>query len=265
MNPVLLSTISAINKLPYHQKRELYSRLIPQKLLDRFRLNPSLMDPVGNDLLNLHCPPGSSTADMRLHHQPKSPDPVFYGQIADTVNGQVHVLLYILNDPDSPRFDVDRMPDGTLTQFGICCRNLEAEAAALQAGLAPGQIHRGLGLLGPAIQAFERFVEDLGHDYYFAEPLFYHTAVLFERYGFAYEKGRRLMERIQAGFQTPDGDLLKTLDCSNVFRDPPAASSVRLRSWAIHDGVLGEPFNNVTMYKRIGRPAGLNTSKNCPW
>jgi acetoin utilization protein AcuC len=176
----------------------------------------------------------------------------------------VHILLYVLNDPDSPRFDVDRMPDGRPTRFGILCRNTQAEQAALEFGLAPGQIRKGLRMLGEAIQAFEDFVASLGHDLYFAEPLYYHNANIFEHYGFAYQRGRRLMERIQTGFQ-PGGDLLSGLDGSTPFRRPEAAGSIRLRSWAIHDGLLGEPFTNVTMYKTVGKHAGLNTCPNCHW
>jgi hypothetical protein len=258
------STISGINRLPYHQKRDIYVRLLPKKLLERFHLTPYLIDPLGNDLLHLHCPPGSSTAETSLRHQANFPDPILYGHIADTLNGQLHILLYVLNDPESPRFDTDRMPDGAPTQFGTNCRNLGAECAALEAGLSPGQVRRGLRLLGPAIQAFERFVESLGHDLYFAEPLHYHNAIIFERYGFAYEKGRKLMERIQNGFSA-GGDLIPRLDGSTPFRQPEAAGSIRLRSWAIHDGLLGEPFTDVTMYKRIGRTAGLRSCADCAW
>jgi hypothetical protein len=60
------------------------------------------------------------------------------------------------------------------------------------------------------------------------------------------------MESIHAGFQ-PGGDLHTQLDGSTPFRKPDAANSIRKRSWAIHDGILGEPFTNVTMYKRIGK------------
>ena len=258
------SDISGINRLPYHQKREIYTRLIPQKLREQFHLSRYLIDEAGNDLVHLNCPPGSSSAEMTLRHQANFRDPILYGHIADTLSGQIHVLLYILNDPDSMRFDVDCLPDGTPTQFGTECRNLKAEIASMQAGLAPGQIRKGLRLLGPAIQALDQFVEYLGNDLYFAEPLYYHNAILFERYGFSYEKGRKLVDRIQAGF-SPGGDLLQQLDCSTPFRQPEAASSIRLRSWAIHDGILGEPFTNVTMYKRVGRSAGLYTAVGCDW
>jgi hypothetical protein len=173
-------------------------------------------------------------------------------------------LLYILNDPDSPRFDVDKMPDGSATKFGTLMRNLDAEKAALQAGLAPGQVRRGLRLLRPAMDAFEQFIVSLGHDMYYVEPLYYHNAVIFERYGFAYQVGKRRMEGIQAGFGE-GGELSQRLDSSNPFRSSKAANSIRLRSWAIHDGILGEPFTNVTMYKRVGKSADINTTSGCEW
>ena len=258
------STISGINRLPAEEKRAIYARIIPPELLERFSLNPDLRTLDGQDLLDLNVPAGSSTAAMSLYHKPGFQDPILYGQITDTLNGQFHILLYILNDPDSPRFDVDRMPDGSRTMFGILQRNLEAEQAAMQAGLAPGQVRHGLRLLSQAIQTFENFVAGFHHELHFAEPLYYHNAILFERYGFAYQQGRRKMERIQAGFE-PGGDLLPLLDSSTPFRHPEAAGSIRLRSWAIHDGILGEPFTNVTMYKHVGKHAGLSTAGKVSW
>lgn len=261
---VSLSTISGINQLPIEDKRDIYRRLVPPELVKRLDIQPDFIDPDGTDLLVLDCPAGSVSTEISLFHLAGFLDPVQYGHITDTLNGQIHVLLYVLNDPASPRFDVDRLPDGTLTNFGTHGRNLDAEIAALDYGLAPGQIRRGLRLLGPAIQAFETFVESLGHDLYFVEPLYYHNAVIFEGCGFNYEKGRRFMERIQAGFAA-GGDLLAGLDRSSPFRQPKAGNSIRLRSWAIHDGILGEPFTNVTMYKRIGISAGLATCQGCIW
>ncbi|MCI0519701.1 MAG: hypothetical protein L0Z70_05520 [Chloroflexi bacterium] len=260
----LASTISGINRLSPEGKRQIYRLLIPNELLLRYHLAPDLRDREGRELLRLNCPPGSVSAEMELRHEADFPDPILYGHISDTLNGQVHVLLYILNDPESPRFDVDRLADGSSTTFGTVNRNLEAEAAAMAYGLAPGQIRRGLRLLPTAIQAFEQFVVSLGHDLYFAEPLYYHNAIIFERYGFGYQQGRRLMERIQAGFSA-GGELLPRLDGSTVFRQPAAAGRIRLRSWAIHDRLLGEPFQDVTMYKRVGKVAGVNTCPEIPW
>ena len=134
----------------------------------------------------------------------------------------------------------------------------------MEAGLSPGQVRKGLRLLQPATAAFEEFLISLGHELYFVEPLYYHNAVIFERYGFAYQMGKRQMERIQNGFQE-GGELRQRLDGSTPFRSSKVANSIRLRSWAIHDGILGEPFTNVTMYKRLGKSANISTTPGTIW
>jgi hypothetical protein len=257
------NTIGGINRLPEDQKREIYTRVIPYELLERFHM-PEPDSIRLQHFLQFKFAPGSSDVEMSLYHELRFPDPILYGHMTDTMNGQIHVLLYILNDPDSPRFDVDRLPDGRKTRFGTMLRNKEAETAAMQAGLAPGQVRSGLGLLSAAIASFEKFVQSLGHKQYFVEPLYYHNAVIFERYGFTYQMGRRRMESYHNGF-TKGGGLRSKLDGSTPFRVPEAADSIRLRSWAIHDGILDESFTNVTMYKRIGKPAGINTTPGCDW
>jgi hypothetical protein len=118
--------------------------------------------------------------------------------------------------------------------------------------------------LHSATNAFEEFITSLEHDMYFIEPLYYHNAIIFERYGFAYQMGKRQMDSIQAGFQ-PGGELCQRLDGSSPFRPSHAADSIRLRSWAIHDGILGEPFTNITMYKRVGKSANIDTALGCKW
>jgi len=257
------STIGGINLLSESEKRAIYSRYIPTALLEKYNL-PPLTSAAGYNLLQFRFATGSTDVEMRLFHEDNFPDPILYAHITDTMNGQIHVLLYILNDPASPRYDVDKMPDGSPTKFGTLQRNVEAEKTALEAGLAPGQVRRGLRLLGQAIEAFEVFVTALGHDMYFVEPLYYHNAVIFERYGFSYQVGKRLMNSIHTGFQN-GADLQTQLDGSNSFRQPEAANGIRKRSWAIHDGILGEPFTNVTMYKRVGETAGINTTPDCAW
>ena len=255
------STIGGINRLPENEKREIYARYIPSELIQKFHL-PDIVH--HTDLMKFRYAPGSTDVEMMLYHEVGFPDPILYGHLTDTMNGQIHVLLYILNDPDSPRYDVDKMPDGSRTQFGTSKRNIEAEQAAMQAGLAPGQVRKGLHMFKQAISTFEEFVVSLGHDMYFAEPLYYHNAVIFERHGFNYQMGKRRMEAIQLEFME-GGELCQKLDDLTPFRSLGAANSIRLRSWAIHDGILGEPFTNVTMYKRVGKLAGINTTPGCEW
>jgi hypothetical protein len=223
-----------------------------------------LVDVGGRSLAVFRCAEGSTDVVVSLRHESDAPDPLLYVHLSDTITGQVHVLLYVVNDPESPRFDVDRMPDGAPTEFGTFRRNLMAEIAAMKAGLAPGQVRRGLRMLRHSVQAFEEFVISLGHEVFFVEPLAYHNAVVFERYGFAYVEGRRLMSRIQEGFQ-PGAELMARLDGSTPFRCPGAERSIRGRSWAVHDGILGEPFTGVTMYKRVGEHAGVDTFPGGEW
>ena len=123
------STIGGINKLPEKEKREIYARYIPRELTEKFDL-PELAQDV--DLLQFKFASGSSDVEMGLFHQAGFPDPLLYAHLTDTVNGQIHVLLYILNDPTAPRFDVDKMPDGSPTRFGTLRRNVEAEKAAME-------------------------------------------------------------------------------------------------------------------------------------
>ena len=257
-------TIGGINQLGEAEKRRIYSLLIPNNLRTMFDLASNFYDKEQKNLLKLVCRDGSSSAEMELRHLFKFPDPILYGHITDTLNGRIHVLLYVLNDPTSPRFDIDRLPDGKPTKFGTLARNIEAEKSAMEFGLAPGQVRRGLRLLGQAIQSFEEFVIALGQEYYSVEPLYYHNAILFERFGFTYQQGRKLMLRLHDGFEVT-GDLLHKLDGSTPFRKPEAAKSIRLRSWAIHDNLLGEPFTNVIMYKQVGKSADLNSCPDCAW
>ena len=257
-------SIAAVNMLPQDVKAAIYSLFVPPILLDRFAIGRDLRDPNGQSLLELRCAEGSTDVVLALRRQVGDPDPILYSHLTDTVTGQVHVLLYVVNDPDSPRYEVDRMPDGTPTEFGSLQRNLEAEESAMNAGLAPGQIRRGLRILQESIAAFEAFVRSLGQDMYFVEPLHYHNAVIFERYGFAYQKGRQLMTEIHAGFAR-QGVLANRLDGSTPFRQPGQEACVRGRSWAIQDGILGHAFTEMTMYKRIAQVSGMDTAPGVRW
>ncbi|MGD8634290.1 MAG: hypothetical protein PVF85_12010 [Anaerolineales bacterium] len=257
-------SIASVNLLPDEEKVAIYQRFIPDALMERFQIPDDFRDRNDNVLLTIKCREGTTDVVLDLRHEFGAEDPLLFAHLADTVNGQIHVLLYIVNNPDSPRFDVDRMPDGSPTKFGIFKRNLAAEQKAMEAGLAPGQVRSGLRLLEDAIASFELFVSSLGHHIYFNEPLYYHNAIIFERYGFRYQQGRRLMQTIHEGFQT-GGELNRQLDGSTPFRKPGFADSIRGRSWALHDGVMQRPYTDVTMYKVIGEKADTTTFPDAKW
>ena len=260
-----IRSIAGLNSLPRDDRYEALRLLIPAALLARFQINASnFTDEQGNSLLKWDGEPGQSDAQISLFHQHGAQDPLTYFHLTDTVSQQIHVLLAVVNDPASARFDVDQLPDGSRTHFGIFKRNIAVEVAAFNAGLAPGQVRRGLRVLRDLMEAFEAFMSRLGHSLYFIEPLQYHNAIVFERYGFAYQQGRRWMQSLNTRFSA-GGDLVSRFDGSTPFRQPEAAGAIRGRSWAIHDGILGEPYTGVTMYKRVGQQAGINTFPNGVW
>ena len=260
----LPSTIAGINQLPADKKRDIYQNIIPPELLGMFNIQEDLRDSQGRDLIELHCPSGSTDTEIALYPSAEAQDPILFGHITDSIHGQLHILLYGMNDINSTRYDVDRLPDGSKTNFGTNQRNLIAEEKAFLAGLAPGQIYRGPHLFKETLLAFECFAASMGQDLFFVEPLYYHVALIFEKYGFLYQSGKRFMERIEQGF-APNGDLIPLLNNSSAFRHPDAAGKIRLRSWAIHDNILGVPFTNVTMYKYVDNDPDHKCEISIPW
>jgi hypothetical protein len=110
-------------------------------------------------------------------------------------------------------------------------------------------------------QQIETFLSMLGHRAYFLEPLTYASAWVFERRGFAYVRGHKLMDDIHRAFQ-PGGALYACLDDRSPFRKRDQAASVRGRAWAIHDGILDaidQRWDKIRMVRQIGRHAGVET------
>jgi hypothetical protein len=259
-----LCSIRSINDLG-NGAETIYRTLIPDPLLTQFQIDPvTLCDAHGHRLAQMGGPPGASSMELKIWHAVDARDPLLYLQLADTAQNQLAVLLLIANNPASPRFDTDRDCAGNPTDFGTSGRNLEAETAAMRAGLAPGQVRRGLRITRQLMPNFEAFVSRLGHQIFFMEPLAYHTAIQFEAYGCAYTLGRARMEWINREFG-PCGELTRRLDGSTPFRQPSAPFTLRGRSWAIHDGILGERFSGIRMYKRIGVHANVCTFPDGVW
>jgi len=262
---VRLYSLNQINELSVPVKQRIYRHLVPSEVLCRYGIDPeTLCDVDGNRLVSFHCPAGSRVVEIDIRPEAGFPDPLLYLEISDTRLNQIEVLLFVVNDPAAQRFETDRDWQGHRTKFGTFRRNIPEEERAMEAGLAPGQVRRGLRLSRTLIPLFERFVQNLHHDYYLMEPLAYHNAILFERLGFNYVQGLRRMQWIHLAFE-PGGLVHEALDGSTPFRQPDAWRTVRGRSWAIHDGILGEPWHGIRMYKRVGKHAGVDTFPGGLW
>jgi hypothetical protein len=252
-------SIRGINGLERPVKEAIYLTLVPDELFSRFNVSPD-----DRERIKIVCPHDTRSFEILLFRQLEDHDPVLYLHMADTLNNQIAVLLLVVNDVDSPRFNVDVDESGRPTRFGTLKRNVREETRAMQAGLAPGQVHRGLRISEKALPLFEKFIERAGHDMVIIEPLTYSNAIIYERYGFSYFQGRQRMEWIDRVLR-PGGEYAERFDGSTPFRPKEAWKSIRGRAWAIHDGILGEPFGDIRMYKRTGHHAGINTFPDAVW
>jgi hypothetical protein len=233
--------IKRINSRSQSEKEGLYRLLIPPSLFKRFQINPlTFTDYEGNRLTRFYCPDREETVMIEMKRKMGDLDPIYSIQVSDAVDfTQVNWDFLVVNDPDSERFNIDVDEQGRDTLWGRASRNLSEEERALRAGLAPGQVRKGLGLTREVIFGLEYFAKILDIKTISLEALFYHNAIVYERCGFSYFEGFKRMQRIHQAFQ-PGGALFKKLDDSIPFRHPGFEKTVRGRSWAIHDGVISE-------------------------
>ena len=258
------SSIREINSLLEHEKQAIYKQLVPDWIYTAYDIHPDTLTKQGKTLVKFRCPNGSRAVEIFAKRDIQDSDPVLYLNMADTFNNQLLVLLVVVNDLDSARFDTDVDEHGNRTQFGTNGRNLVAEELAMKAGLAPGQIRKGLRSFSQSVPIFESFVSKMGHDLFLIEPLAYHNAWIFERYGVSYIRGYKEMCRIDQEFK-PGGEIHAKLSNTQIFRHEDSWKSVRGRSWAIHDGILGHPFTGFQMYKRLGVHAGVCSYSDAMW
>jgi hypothetical protein len=258
-----LGTIEELNGLPAVVRETLYGRLVPPEVWTRVGADPGTgVNGAGEQLVRVVAPPGQAWARVEVRASRDDRDPLLLVDVEMSRLGVPELTFVQITDPTAERFDIDRDADGRDTLFGTVSRNRDEEARALRAGLAPGQVRRGLRLLGHVMTAMEDFCRLLGTELFLVEPLFYHSALLYERRGCGYLFGRELMEEIDREFR-PGGRLHGALDGSSVFRHPDLHRTGRGRSWAIHDGVLealdGATWGGVKMYRTVGAPLPPST------
>lgn len=245
-----LFSLYDINRQAPGEKEGIYRSLLPARL--------EQMIGEGGGTVQIIAPQGLRFVRMQARRKADDLDPVFFLELCDTHHGQMELCFCVIADPCAPRFDVDIDQHGRNNLFATMGRNLDEERRAMEAGLFPNQTRRGLRMFGEFLPLLERLTTRLGMQLIVAEPLTYDNAIRYEKYGFDYVVGKRLMQEIDAGF-APGGVLFRRLDGSTPFRRPGMDKSVLGRSWAIHDGIMDEPWDGVRIYKTVGVHAGVDT------
>lgn len=254
-----LRSLLEINRLEQTEKELLYSRLLPLRLREVLELSEgTLCNRAGERTVQLIAPQGLPLLRIEARVRPDDKDFVFFLELSDTPFHQLELSFCIICDPAAPRFNVDVDEHGAINWFASHGRNIPEELRAMRAGLFPNQTRRGLQMFADFFPLLERFTDALGIAMIVAEPLSYDNAIRYEKYGFDYLRGKRLMREIDREFQ-PGGRYFLKMDGSTPFRMPGMERTVRGRSWAIQDGILDEPWDGVEIYRMIGVDAGINT------
>jgi hypothetical protein len=254
-----LFCLADVNSLGINEMERIYGGLLPPRLFEMFGIaRDTFRGTDGEKKVTFIAPQGLGLLriEVRLHRSDR--DTVFFLDLADTQFRQMELSFCIISDPAAPRFDVDLDQYGHDNCFATMGRNIPEEVRAMAAGLFPNQTRRGLRMFAEFFPFLERFVDSLGMEMIVGEPLTYDNAIRYEKYGFDYLTGRRLMLEIDEGFK-PGGSLFRKLDRSSPFRMPGMEKTVRGRSWAIHDGILDEPWDNIRIYKMIGAYSGIDS------
>ncbi len=257
-------SIAELNRFPREERNRIYLQLIPPSIFEKFNIDQkTLKNPFGEHAVTGFFPEDENLGCIEVRYRKGDSDCIFSCQVSlDAFMQSLHLDFIIINDPFSERFNIDIDQEGKNTFFGTRTRNIPEEIRAMEAGLAPGMVRRGLRITGEFSKCLEKFMESLEIKTVTIGAFFYHNSILWERYGFRYFKGRVLMEKINKEFQ-PGGVLFNKMDNSSPFRRIGMEKTVRGRSWAIHDGVyfdaFGEEWECPIMYKTLGEKYYINT------
>ncbi|GAB4257718.1 hypothetical protein [Deferrisoma sp.] len=250
---------------PPEERHRALARVVPEPLLRHYGLAlPERWSEGPDGTFRCLEVPGENAVRIEVWPEIECEDPALTLELTDTYLGHIEASWIVINDIHGPRFHVDRDPKGNPIPLGSTVRNLREEIRALAAGLAPNQVRPGLRMFRHLIANVEAFCRFLGVEILYVAPLAYHNAIKYEQYGFTYASGQEDMEWIHRQF-LPGGVLRARMDGSRPFRMPWMADTIRGRSWAIHDGVLGRRWMAPQMYKFVGRDFATCTFPNAVW
>lgn len=228
--------------------------LLPGELLDRFDLAPPSSFDGRGGVFRLTRREDHPRLRLEVWPDPSGSDPCYVLELKFSFLGIPEIVWIASNDLSKPRFFVDALGNLPLApKSGL--RNLGEEERAMRAGLAPNQVREGLHILRQSFEAVDRYCIAVGAGFATAFAMAYHNAVEYQRCGFTLRSGEELMAGIEAGF-APGGRLAARLDSSTPFRVPELGETVTGRSWAIHDGVMGDEWFAPELMRMVGQGSG---------
>jgi hypothetical protein len=257
-------SIAKLNRLPKEERDRIYLELVPEPIFKMYQIDRRrLTNRFGERVVRGIFPPDENFGCIEVQYRAGDKDCIFSCQVSlESFMQSIHLDFLIINNPFSERFNVDVDELGRDTLFGTRSRNIPEEIRAVEVGLAPGMVRRGLRLMREFVKSLEVFMGSLGLKSITTNAFFYHNALLWEKYGFTYFRGGKMMENIHREFQ-PGGLLYEKLDDSTPFRRKEFERTIRGRSWALYDGIsldaFDEEWEGPIMYKILGKDFRINT------
>jgi len=133
-----LFTLRDINALEETEKERIYREILPDSLFERFRISgETFLGADGERAVRFITPAGLGVVRIHVRGNHRDRDDAFFLEIADTHYHQMELSLCVINDPSSPRFDVDVDEHGRDNCFSTMGRNIPEEIRSMEAGLYP--------------------------------------------------------------------------------------------------------------------------------
>ena len=221
-------SIAKLNRLPKEERNSIYLRLVPGAIFEMFQIDrKTLTNPFGERVVTGVFPPDENFACIEVKYRLEDKDCIFSCQVSlEAFMQSLYLDFLIINNPFSERFNVDIDELGRDTLLGTRSRNIPEEVRAMEAGLAPGMVKHGLRLLKEFVKCLKAFMVPLKLKTITMGAFFYHNAISWERHGFTYFRGGKMMDKIHEEFQ-PGGLLYEKLDDSTPFRRKGMEKTVR--------------------------------------
>ena len=211
----------------------------PTSCFDRFGIDPAtLCDRDGARLVRVTAPADKPWARVEVRSSAEDRDPALLVDVEMSPLSVPELAFVQITDP-AGRALRDRPRPGRARH---ALRHRVAQrggggAARCRTASPPARCGGACGCSRGCSTRWRASARLIGKEIYLIEPLFYHSAILYERRGCGYLMGRDVMEEIHAGFSRGRVAAHGARRLLADFRAPEAARTVRGRSWALHDGV----------------------------
>ncbi len=239
-----------INVLPSRVREEIYLRLVPDRLLAVVCLDRHDADGQrGHVPVRIAAPDGAAWARVELRAKPDDRDPALLLDIGHVGVRRARAVARA----DQRSVGRRALPSTATRTVSTPCSAPSAatrsrSGAPWPPGSPPARCDPGSACWGRCWSRWTTFAGSSGRSSTSWSRSSITRPSSTSDAAAATSSGASAWRQIHQGFQ-PGGDLHRRLDDSSPFRRRGLERTARGRSWAIHDGVLDDPWQGVKMFR----------------